>query len=141
MIPPWMKEPEPEARRLWLGQQGSLPSRRQEREGPSPGAQKKRSRSSELKQALRSRSLEKGQALNQKQQFSMPISNEEIADFETHRETLIKNPVARGFIDAQEELHKIQSSVNQYVTKTMELGRVPQEEDFGSCGHGCGCHH
>lgn len=85
--------------------------------------------------------MEKGQALNQKQQFSMPISNEEIADFETHRETLIKNPVARGFIDAQEELHKIQSSVNQYVTKTMELGRVPQEEDFGSCGHGCGCHH
>ena len=85
--------------------------------------------------------MEKGQSLNQKQQFGTPINHEEIADFETHREALINNPVARGFIDAQEELHKIQSSVNQYVTKTMELGRVPEEGDLGSCGHGCGCHH
>ena len=85
--------------------------------------------------------MEKGQALNQKQQFGLPISNEELAEFETHREALVNNPVAREFIDAQEELQKLQSSVDQYVTKTMELGRVPEEGDFGSCGHGCGCHH
>jgi hypothetical protein len=29
------------------------------------------------------------------------------------------------------------------VSKTFELGRVPEESDMesGSCGSGCGCHH
>ena len=87
--------------------------------------------------------VEKGELLNQKQQMGAPLTAEEIADFETHREALVGNPVARGFIDAQGEMHKMQESVTQYVTKTLELGRVPNEEDFdsGSCGHGCGCHH
>ena len=51
--------------------------------------------------------------------------------------------VARGFLDAQEELHTVQQSIQQYVSKTLELGRVPKEEDLndGGCGHGCGCHH
>src|SRR5262249_54782692 len=51
--------------------------------------------------------MEKGQSLNQKQQFGGSISHDEIADFETHREALVNNPVASGFINAQEELHKI----------------------------------
>ena len=85
----------------------------------------------------------KGQALNDKQQRSLPLSGEEISDFEKHREELLNNPVARGFLDAQDALHEIQESVQKYVAKTLELGRVPTEEDLGggSCGHGCGCHH
>ena len=85
----------------------------------------------------------KGQALNEKQQRALPLSGEEISDFEKHREELLNNPVARGFLDAQEALHDIQESVQKYVAKTLELGRVPTEEDMGggSCGHGCGCHH
>ena len=67
--------------------------------------------------------MEKGQALNQKQQFGAPINHEELADFETHRVALVNNRVARGLIDAQEELQKIHSSIDQYLTKTMELGR------------------
>ena len=87
--------------------------------------------------------MSKGQALQQKQQASLPLTGDEITDFETQREALLKNPVARGFLDAQEELHQVQESVQQYVTKTLELGRLPTEEDLGggSCGHGCGCHH
>lgn len=87
--------------------------------------------------------MTKGQLLQQKQQQSLPLSGDEISDFESHRESLLSNPVARGFLDAQEELHQVQESVHQYVTKTLELGRVPTEEDLngGSCGHGCGCHH
>ena len=59
------------------------------------------------------------------------------------REALLGNPVARGFLDAQEELNSIQESIQSHVAKTLELGRLPQPEDFegGSCGHGCGCHH
>jgi len=87
--------------------------------------------------------MTKGQALQQKQQMSLPLTGEEISDFEQHREALLNNPVARGFMDAQEELHQVQESIQQYVTKTLELGRVPSEEemDSGSCGHGCGCSH
>ena len=87
--------------------------------------------------------VEKSEVLNQKQQMGAPLTPEEIADFESHRESLVNNPVARGFMDAQGEMHKMQESVTLYVTKTLELGRVPDEDEFdsGSCGHGCGCHH
>lgn len=85
----------------------------------------------------------KGQALQEKQEQSLPLSGEEVSDFETHRETLLKNPVARGFLDAREELHELQNSIQKLVSKTLELGRMPAAEDMeeGSCGHGCGCHH
>ncbi len=84
-----------------------------------------------------------GQELQQKQQNSLPLTPEEIGTFEQHRDQLMRNPVARAFLDAQEELHQVQQSVHQYVNKTLELGRLPTEEelDGGSCGHGCGCHH
>jgi cell fate (sporulation/competence/biofilm development) regulator YlbF (YheA/YmcA/DUF963 family) len=87
--------------------------------------------------------IEKGQALQQKQQTAQPLSNDEIVEFEKTRDTLMMNPVARGFLDAQEELHSVQESIQQYVNKTLELGRVPTEDDLGGggCGHGCGCHH
>lgn len=87
--------------------------------------------------------LNKGQALQQKQQMSMPLSGEEISDFEQHRDSLLKNPVARGFLDAQEELHQVQQTIQKYVSKTLELGRMPTEEELsaGGCGDGCGCGH
>ena len=88
--------------------------------------------------------MEKGQALQQKQQLSVPLSGEEIADFEKQRDALLQNTVARNFLDAQEELHEVQHSVQQYVNKTLELGRLPTEEDLngGGCGNGgCGCGH
>jgi cell fate (sporulation/competence/biofilm development) regulator YlbF (YheA/YmcA/DUF963 family) len=87
--------------------------------------------------------MTKGQALQEKQQQSQPLSDVEVADFESHRDALLKNPAARSFLDAQEELHEIQHSIQNYISKTLELGRVPTAEDMeeGSCGHGCGCHH
>ena len=87
--------------------------------------------------------MTKGRALQEKQQSSLPLSGEEIGDFERQRETLLGNPVARGFLDAQEELHQLQESIQTQVAKTLELGRLPQPEDLesDSCGHGCGCHH
>lgn len=85
----------------------------------------------------------KGQNLQQKQQAGLPLDGAEITDFEQLRESFLNNPVAKGFLDAQEDMHKMQESVAQYVSKTFELGRVPEESDLdsGSCGHGCGCHH
>ena len=87
--------------------------------------------------------VNKGQNLQQKQQAAMPLSGEEIDEFEKHRDELMRNPVARAFMDAQEELHEVQQSVHSYVNKTLELGRLPTEEELsgGGCGDGCGCHH
>ena len=87
--------------------------------------------------------MAKGQALHEKQHRSLPLSGEEISDFEKSREALLANPVARGFLDAQEEMNEIQETIQKHVAKTLELGRLPKSDDFegGSCGHGCGCHH
>jgi cell fate (sporulation/competence/biofilm development) regulator YlbF (YheA/YmcA/DUF963 family) len=88
----------------------------------------------------------KGQALQQKQQTSVPLTGEEISDFEQHRDSLLNNPVARSFLDAQQELHDVRESIHRYVNKTLELGHLPSEEDLseGCCGGhggGCGCEH
>ena len=85
----------------------------------------------------------KGRALHEKEHRGQPLESAEISDFEKHRDTLLQNPVARSFLDAREELHEIQHSIQKYVSKTLELGRVPTEVDFAedACGDGCGCHH
>jgi cell fate (sporulation/competence/biofilm development) regulator YlbF (YheA/YmcA/DUF963 family) len=88
--------------------------------------------------------MNKGQALQEKQHGGQPLDPTEIAAFEKDRDTLLKNPVAVGFLDAQEEMHELQSSVKKIVGKTIELGRIPTAEDLsgGDCcsGGGCGCH-
>jgi cell fate (sporulation/competence/biofilm development) regulator YlbF (YheA/YmcA/DUF963 family) len=87
--------------------------------------------------------MSKGNALHEKQHNGQTLDGVEIADFEKHRDALLKNPAATGFLDAQEELHQLQHSIQKQVSKTLELGRVPTEADIeeGSCGHGCGCNH
>jgi cell fate (sporulation/competence/biofilm development) regulator YlbF (YheA/YmcA/DUF963 family) len=86
--------------------------------------------------------MSKGQALQEKQHHGQPLDPAEISAFEKDRDALLKNPVASSFLDAQEEMHHLQSSVQKVVAKTVELGRIPTAEDLaeGSCGHGCGCH-
>ena len=88
---------------------------------------------------------EKGEHLNHKQQQGVQLSREEIAEYEKERDSLFSNPVASAFVEAQQNLQKVQESVSQYVSKTIELGRVPTEEELesgggGGCGSGCGCH-
>jgi len=87
----------------------------------------------------------KGQALQEKQQNALALTDAEISDFEQERDALLRNPVARGFIDAQQELKEMQEFIHRHVKKTFELGRLPSAEDLasGCCGdgHGCGCGH
>src|SRR6516162_10002201 len=66
--------------------------------------------------------MSKGNALHEKQHNGQQLDGIEIADFEKHRDTLLQNPVARGFLDAQEELHQLQHSIQKQVAKTLELG-------------------
>lgn len=85
---------------------------------------------------------ERGEYLQHRQQQGAKLSDQEIAEFEKHREEFFNNPVAKGFVDAQQSLNKMQDSVTKYVSKTLESGRVPTPEEMesGSCGSGCGCH-
>jgi cell fate (sporulation/competence/biofilm development) regulator YlbF (YheA/YmcA/DUF963 family) len=87
--------------------------------------------------------MTQGEMLNEKQHSGAQLAETEIAEFEKLRKSFLANPIARGFLEAQEEMQKVQKSVGQYVSKTFELGRVPEESDLesGSCGQGCGCHH
>ncbi len=84
---------------------------------------------------------EKGQALHEKQHQGMPLDQAEITAFDSQREAFFANPIAAGFVSAQEQMHNVQETVSQYVAKTYELGRIPLTSDFetdGCCG---GQHH
>lgn len=87
--------------------------------------------------------VEKSEELNHKQHQGVRLTQSEIDSYESQRAKVVSNPVAAGFIRAQQEVHGIQESVNRLLSKTIELGRVPSAEDLdgGSCGEGCGCHH
>jgi cell fate (sporulation/competence/biofilm development) regulator YlbF (YheA/YmcA/DUF963 family) len=87
--------------------------------------------------------VERSEELNHKQHQGVKLSDQEINDFQSQRERVVNNPLAANFIRAQQEMHGIQESVNKYLSKTLELGRVPTDDemDSGSCGEGCGCHH
>jgi cell fate (sporulation/competence/biofilm development) regulator YlbF (YheA/YmcA/DUF963 family) len=86
--------------------------------------------------------LTQAAALERQQQQAAPISPDALAEFETRRAAMLANPVAVAFLEARAELHRIQHTINQYISKTLELGRVATEQDFASecCGHDCGCH-
>ena len=85
---------------------------------------------------------EQGEYLHHKQHQGVELTPDEVEGFEQKRAAFLKNPVSRGFMDAQDESFKMRDLVAKYVSKTFELGRVPAEEDFneGGCGEGCGCH-
>ena len=94
---------------------------------------------------------ELGDGLNQKQQAGVQLGEAEIKEFDDRKSELFKNAVVTEFLQAQQELQVLQQSVSQYVGMTLELGRIPTEEDFaaaaqsgGGCcggggGGGCGC--
>lgn len=85
-------------------------------------------------------------ALGQKQEQGLPLTDAEVEAFEKAESLFLANPAAQAFIQAQRQMHEIEKTVTQYVRKTFELGRLPQEDDFGGgcgsggCGSGCGCH-
>jgi cell fate (sporulation/competence/biofilm development) regulator YlbF (YheA/YmcA/DUF963 family) len=81
-------------------------------------------------------------ALHHKHEHGEMITDEEVAEFELDETNFLANPLAHGFIDAQQQMHKIEQTVTAYVRKTFELGRLPEEQDFaeGGCGPSCGCH-
>ena len=78
-----------------------------------------------------------------KQSAGLELTAGEVDDYNKVRDEVFENPVAKAFVDAQEEMHSVQATVNGWLSMTFELGRMPTDEDFdshSSCGTGCGCH-
>ncbi len=94
--------------------------------------------------------MDQGQKLHDKQHAGESLKQSEVEAFDKLRDEFIKNPVARGFLDAQDDMRKLQQHVTKFVSKTFELGHVPEESELesGGCcgggessGGGCGCSH
>lgn len=85
---------------------------------------------------------DKGAALQQKQQLGLALAESEIGEFEVARQAFFENPLAQDFVQAQEQMQKMQQAIAKYVGKAFETGRVPVADDFaGDCSDGtCGCH-
>ncbi len=86
----------------------------------------------------------KAEELHTKQNAGLELTAGEVDAYNKLREKVLSNPVARAFVDAQEEMHSVQATVNGWMSMTFELGRMPTDDDFdqhgSSCGSGCGCH-
>ena len=85
--------------------------------------------------------MRRGQALEEKGE-SGRLTEADRKALEKVQETMESDDGIRGFSEAQHTLQDVANTVNAFVTKTLEKGRVPTEEEAlgGSCGHGCGCH-
>ncbi len=81
---------------------------------------------------------EAGDALNQKQRSGVELSESEISEFEQSREQLLQNTVVTEFMSAQKELQEIQNTIGKMVSMTLELGRVPTDEDIEAASSGGG---
>ena len=72
------------------------------------------------------------------------ISDAEASRFATLRQQAESNELIRNFIGAQGVLQTVADTVNGFVTKTLEKGRIPTHDEVfaksGGCGSGCGCH-
>lgn len=87
---------------------------------------------------------ERGEELHHKQHAGVELGATEIREFESAREALFENEIARDFLSAQRELETLQKQIGKYVGSTIELGRVPTMDELaekGGCcgGGGCGC--
>lgn len=81
---------------------------------------------------------QKGEELQAKQQAGIELTAGEVEEFNKLRGVVESNQAASAFLSAQEEMHKVQTSVNTWIGMTMELGRVPTEADFKESGESCG---
>jgi cell fate (sporulation/competence/biofilm development) regulator YlbF (YheA/YmcA/DUF963 family) len=85
---------------------------------------------------------ERGEELHHKQHAGVELGATEIREFESAREALFENEIARDFLSAQRELETLQKQIGKYVGSTIELGRVPTADELvdkgGCCGGGGG---
>jgi cell fate (sporulation/competence/biofilm development) regulator YlbF (YheA/YmcA/DUF963 family) len=83
--------------------------------------------------------------LHAKEQAGEKISEDDIQQFDALRTKVMGNDLVQEFAQARGALQEVEGMVMAFVSKTLEMGRVPTERELatqggGSCGSGCGCH-
>ena len=84
-----------------------------------------------------------GRDFERRQHQGEEVAESDLTRFETLQAQADAHPAIRAFADAQEKLQGVLQTVNGFVAKTLESGKVPTHEEVfggGSCGTGCGCH-
>lgn len=87
--------------------------------------------------------LDKREYLQHLMDQGVEVTDEQIKEFEEARDALLNNETAKGYLDAQQALGEMQKTIVGYIAGTIELGRIPSEEELspkggGCCGGGCG---
>ena len=91
---------------------------------------------------------EKGQELHSMSQQGLQPSEEDLASLESLKQAVTNNNIAAEFAGAERQMNDVFGSVTKLLQKTLQLGRVPSEEEMaaesggccgGSGGGGCGC--
>lgn len=84
-----------------------------------------------------------GSDLQSRHRSGQEVADADIEKFESLRSRADQHDGIQSFQKAQDTLQNIANMVNGFVTKTLEKGRVPTQEEVsgsGGCGAGCGCH-
>ena len=84
-----------------------------------------------------------GRSLEQREHEGAEIANDDIRAYEELQGKADAHDGIRAFSEAQLVLQGVANLVNGFVSKTLEKGRVPTNEEVlggGGCGEGCGCH-
>ncbi len=89
---------------------------------------------------------EKGQELHRMGHEGLQPNDDDLDQFQTLKEAVMTNRVAADFMESENSLNEIFGTVTKMVQKTLQLGRMPTDEDMvesgccgGSGGGGCGC--
>jgi cell fate (sporulation/competence/biofilm development) regulator YlbF (YheA/YmcA/DUF963 family) len=80
---------------------------------------------------------ERGEELHHKQHAGVELGASEIREFESARDALFENEIARDFLSAQRELETLQKQIGKYVGGTIELGRLPTTDELAEKSGGC----
>jgi len=85
-----------------------------------------------------------GRTLEQRHRSGQKLDAAEVSRFQDLQDKADAHEAIQTFVAAQEVLQEVAGRVNGFVSKTLEKGSVPTEEEVfssgGGCGEGCGCH-
>lgn len=91
---------------------------------------------------------EKAHELHRMGHEGLQPNESDLAEMERLRQAVADNPAAANFTEAEEGMNAIFSTVTKLLQTTLQIGRVPSEEEMaaqssgccgGSGGGGCGC--
>lgn len=99
-----------------------------------------------------------GEELRNKHLSGMAPTEEEIAKFDELRQAVVENDLARGFLEARQQIDEVLGTINQFLGMSIDLGRAPSLDEVeearkqsmsascscggeceGDCGDDCNC--